>query len=119
MGRLDGVDAETVLGLLVDDSIREALRLVDGQALSVKELADRCDVSGPTMYRKVNELEELDLLEAETRIDPNGNHVTVFRNNVDRIDVSVEPSEGDVVVDIVRRHSADRFKDLWSGLKEQ
>lgn len=119
MGRLDRGDAETVMRLLIDDAVRKALSLVDGQALSVKELADRCDVSGPTMYRKVNVLEELDLLEAETRIDPDGNHVTVFRSNVDRIDVSVDPSEDDLGVEVVRRRSADRFKDLWSGLKEQ
>lgn len=119
MGRLDREDAETALGLLVEDSVREALQTVDSQALSVKEIAERCDVSGPTMYRKVNVLEELDLLEAETRIDPNGNHVTVYRSNVDRVDVSLDPGEDDLDVEVVRRRSADRFKDLWSGLKEQ
>ena len=115
-----GTDGTEVLfRLLVDPTTREVLHAVDREAMSAKELADRCDVSGPTMYRKVNAMLEFDLLETGTRIDPNGNHYTVYRSNVDHVRVAMDPSANRTDVDVTYRRRADQFIHLWEGLTNE
>lgn len=105
--------------LLVDPTTQRVLRAVDSDALSAKELADRCDVSGPTMYRKVNTMQEFDLLDERTEIDRDGNHFTVYESNVDTVQITIDPSEGTTDIDVTYRSTTDQFVHLWEGLKEQ
>lgn len=115
----DGGDSPELFDLVIEPTTRAVLEAVDDEPLSAKELADRCDVSGPTMYRRVNAMEEFDLLTTGTQIDPNGNHYTVYESNVDQIEVEIDPSNGEVSVDLTYRDSTDQFIHLWEGLRHQ
>lgn len=94
------------------------LRAIDSEPLSAKELADHCDVSGPTMYRKVNTMKEYDLLNEGTEIDRNGNHYTVYESNVDAIQIAIDPSETAIDIDVTYRDTTEQFIHLWEGLRE-
>ncbi len=115
----DGGDSPELFDLLIEPTTREILVAVDDEPLSAKDLAERCDVSGPTMYRRVNAMEEFDLVRSGTEIDPNGNHYTVYESNVDQIEVEIDPSDGEVSVDLTYRYSTDQFIHLWEGLRNQ
>lgn len=115
----DGGDSPELFDLVIEPTTRAVLEAVNDEPLSAKELADRCDVSGPTMYRRVNAMEEFDLLTTGTQIDPNGNHYTVYESNVDQIEVEIDPSNGEVTVDLTYRDSTDQFIHLWEGLRHQ
>lgn len=93
------------------------LNETDGEPLSVRELSAACDASNPTLYRQVNDLLDRGLLREETAADENGNHYTVYRNNVKRVNITVEPRSGDVRVDLTFKDTTDQFKHLWEGMK--
>jgi predicted transcriptional regulator len=84
---------------------------------SVKELADICDASGPTLYRHVNTMLEYDLLQQETRIDAQGNHYTVYQSNIESATIEITPVTDEVHVDLTYRDSVEQFKHLWEGMK--
>lgn len=92
------------------------LNATDGEARSVAQLAESCGASEPTIYRQVNEMADRDLLEEDTEIGEDGHHYTVYENNVERVDVRLEPPENDVHVDLTYKRAADQFKHLWEDM---
>lgn len=111
--------SQRLFDLLIEPTTRRILSAVADDGLPVKELADRCGVSGRTMYRKVDRLREFDLLQADTKIDPNGNHYTVYESNVERVRITMTPGEREIDVDVTFRSSTDQFVNLWEGLKQK
>lgn len=65
----DGPADVTVLDHLGDEVSRTILAACAREAHGVGELADRCDVSEATIYRRINSLLEAGLLEEQLRID--------------------------------------------------
>lgn len=104
--------------LLVDPMTRSILRAVDTDRRSAKELAEQCDVSGPTMYRKVNTMQEYNLLTEGTEIDRDGNHYTVYESNVETIQMAIDPSKETPEINVSYRSTTEQFIHLWEGLKE-
>jgi len=102
-------DLETVAGLLEDETVREILTQTSLELMSARRLKDRCDASGPTIYRRLERLRETDLLVERTRPDPeDGHHRHVYAPNLDR--VVVELDEGVLSLTVERREPmADRF----------
>ena len=107
--------AQRLFDLLVDPTTRTLLQAVDEQSLSAKELAEQCDVSGPTTYRKVNDMLEFDLLEARTELDGDGNHYTVYDSNVDHVQISIDPGENRTTVSVTYRQGTDLVGDVRRG----
>lgn len=82
-------DLETLAGFFEDDAARTILAETSTQPMTVNELADRLDVSKPTIYRRIERLEEYDLLTASIR--PSGSHQEkVYRATFDRLILSLE-----------------------------
>lgn len=103
-------------------SDRRTIRILhetDESPRSVQQLADICDVSGPTVYRHVNTLLDHDLLTQETKIDTKGNHYTVYKNNVKTVDISISPPADEITVDLNFCDSVDRFQQLWEDMKHE
>jgi len=108
----DAPDVETVAGLLEDGTVRKILTETSRGPMSATELKDRCDASGPTIYRRLERLREANLVVERTRPDPEGgHHRKVYAPNVER--VTIDLREGSLSVEITRRESmADRFTRL-------
>jgi predicted transcriptional regulator len=82
-------DLETLAGFIEDDTARTILAETSSQPMTVNELADHVDASRPTIYRRIDQLEEYDLLTASIR--PTGSHQEkVYRATFDRLILSLE-----------------------------
>lgn len=105
-------DIETVAGLLEDPTARAILTHTSQQPMSARTLKQRCEASGPTIYRRLERLRECDLLVERTRPDPEaGHHRTVYAPNLRRVTVTL--ADGELRLDIDRREDmSDRFTRL-------
>ncbi|WP_135663494.1 ArsR/SmtB family transcription factor [Halorhabdus rudnickae] len=107
---------EDVASLLEDECARTILAATSAQPMTATELADRCDVSGPTIYRRIEDLRELNLVETRTRPDTEGgHHEQLYTATLSEVSVRLEDGGFEVTVD--RRESiADRFTRLVEGM---
>ncbi|MFC6990803.1 helix-turn-helix domain-containing protein [Haladaptatus sp. GCM10025707] len=71
-------DSENVLDVFGDAYARSILTALSGTPRSAKELCECCDLSPPTVYRRLRTLEAHGLVRARTRVAADGNHFQVF-----------------------------------------
>jgi DNA-binding transcriptional ArsR family regulator len=86
---------EPVLSLLTqlgNAASRSVLRAATTTPQSVGELTDACGQPSSTVYRKVQRLEEMGLLDERVRIRSDGRNVSEYRLCVERISVTVDPT---------------------------
>lgn len=83
------VDADGLLSLLDDESARAILKTISDDGLSAREIADRLGLSRPTVYRRLNRLEEIGAVRASMAYDPNGHHRKQYRTTLDRVVLSI------------------------------
>lgn len=104
-----------LIALLDDEYARAILAATDQQPMSAPELAEACDASRPTVYRRIDRLKEFDLVEESMRADEHGHHHCVYEARFSRL--SIELTDGEYRIQIDRRDDpADRFTQLWEGL---
>lgn len=94
---------ESAIVSLEDDCSRCILVHAYEQPMSVQQLASRCDTSQATIYRRVEVLQEHDLLTETIVPDEDGHHYRVYQTTVTAIRVSISDDGFDV--DIDRRES--------------
>ncbi|GAB3680187.1 helix-turn-helix domain-containing protein [Salinarchaeum chitinilyticum] len=84
---------------------------------SAQELSEELDIPIATSYRRVEQLQELGLLEQEGKeFSDEGRQRKVYRRNVDEI--VVELGNGDLDVDTTERTEAkNALNDVWSDLR--
>ncbi|WP_226480795.1 helix-turn-helix domain-containing protein [Natrinema amylolyticum] len=109
-------DVETIGTLLEDPTVRTILTETSQKPMSASTLSDHCDASRPTVYRRLEDLRECDLLVERTKPDPDGgHHRTVYSTNLERI--TVELRDDGLRLRIDRREDmADRFTSLIEGM---
>ena len=117
-------DLAAVLDLLSDDYARDILAETSVEPMSANTLSERCDASLPTVYRRIERLQDFDLIEAQTRIDPGGSHHEVYAATLENFSLGL--ADGEFEADIERRATelaldeeddvADRFTKMWEGL---
>lgn len=99
----DAADAQAVLGALNDADCRTILEATREESLTATELSERCSIPSSTVYRKVEELAEVGLLEERIRINTSSKHATEYRRCFDAVAVSV--GGGDLVVEVTALES--------------
>ncbi len=108
-------DVETVAGLLEDRTVRAILTQTSQEPMSANTLKERCEASGPTIYRRLERLREADFVVERTRPDPEGgHHHQVYEPNLDRVTITLE--EGSLSVRIKRE---ERMVDRFTRLVEE
>ena len=107
---------EDVAGVLEDECARTILTATSVRPMTARELTERCDVSGPTIYRRIETLRELDLIEAQTRPDTEGgHHEQLYAATLSHVSITLQDGTFEVAID--RRESiADRFTRLVEGI---
>lgn len=98
------------LDVLGDDCARTILVATSEGAHTAKELADRTDCSSATVYRRLNDLIESDLLTECIRFEEDGSHTTAYEATVDR--VRVEIGGGGIDVGVSRPGDASNPGEL-------
>lgn len=103
----------TIIELLDDETVRTILTETSVEPLSATELAGLCETSRQTVYRRLTQLEDADLVEDRTRVREDGHHDTVYRAVLERVSITLR--EGELQFDIERTGAtpADRLTDLW------
>lgn len=107
----DDRNLESIAELLADATARTIIVETNREPLSASELESRCGVSEPTVYRRLEQLREHDLVEPRTRPDPDGHHHDVYVAMLDR--VVVDLLDDGFEVEVTRPEPmADRFTRL-------
>ena len=110
-------EPENVFDVLGSEIARQILALASLRPLSATELAEHCDVSEPTVYRRTQALEEYDMLDEQTVVDDDGHHYKQFRTNLKEARFRVE--QGQFGIDIqLRKDYTDKFTDFWNDLEK-
>ena len=107
---------EEILDAIGDERARDLLAAVATEPRPAKALADACDMSLPTVYRRLEALAAHDLVIERTEIADDGNHFSVYDCNFESTVVRLD-DEGDYDVRVYRRaNMPDRFARLWDEL---
>ena len=109
-------DPDTLFDVFGDRLARHVLVLASEGPLSAEDLAEHCDASLPTIYRRVDSLEELDLLQARMHVDSDGNQYRQFETALKRVGFAFDSGGIDVEVGL-RRDLSDRFEAFWDELE--
>ncbi|MEF8783860.1 MAG: winged helix-turn-helix domain-containing protein [Haloarculaceae archaeon] len=105
------VSGEELLELLGDEYTRCVLRAVTDRPRTGPEIADAADVSKATVYRRLERLEEADLVVSTQKLDPDGHHCKEFHAVVTGIDF--EFGQGGLSVSV----RTDEQPSSWSGTR--
>lgn len=84
---LSGTDTggiRTVIELLSDEDCRSLLAAAD-TPMTARELIEACDIPRATVYRKLNQLQAVGLIEPSQRVQKSGLPPTQYQRNVDRL----------------------------------
>ncbi|MCO8265448.1 helix-turn-helix domain-containing protein [Haloferax sp. AB510] len=114
-----------ILDLLSDEYARDILAATSTKPMSAQELADECEMSKPTVYRRVERLQAYGLLDEQTEIRTSNNHYSVYTATLSEF--SVELDDGSFEASLTRTgdesfpgegetDTADRFKRMWEDL---
>jgi len=109
-------DPTAVLSVLDDEHARAILAAASTQPMSASELSEACDASTATVYRRIDDLTELGLLEESINVRSDGNHHRVYRATLQRFTLELADGEFTTEVEVESEDVADRFTRMWEGL---
>jgi predicted transcriptional regulator len=114
----DEKSIEEILDTIGDQHARRVLAAISREPQSAKELAEECDMSLPTVYRRIEMLTEYELVKDRTLVADDGNHYKVYESNFESTVISLEDDE--YKVRIYREENLpDRFSQLWDELNPE
>jgi DNA-binding transcriptional ArsR family regulator len=93
------VEVGEILAILDAEYTRSLLEAIRGEAMPARDLAEVCGASRPTIYRRLNKLQEAGLVESSMEYDGNGHHRTVFENTFEKLTVDMTDNGVSVTVD--------------------
>ncbi|WP_222918391.1 winged helix-turn-helix domain-containing protein [Natrinema sp. SYSU A 869] len=91
-------DQTAQLDVLGDDCARTILIATSEGPKTAKELTKRTDSSSATVYRRINNLLESDLVAECVRFDDDGSHTTAYEATVDVLRIQIDADGIDVAV---------------------
>ncbi len=108
---------EEVLDTIGDEKARDVLAAISEEPRSAKELGEALEMSLPTVYRRIEMLEENNLVRSNTYVAEDGNHYDVYESNFDSTVIRLEDDEYDVRI-YRKENVPDRFANLWDDLSK-
>ena len=108
-------EPEDVFDVFGNELAREILVLASVEPMSAEELAERCERSQPTVYRRLNALESYGLLSERQEVDPDGHHYKTYETKLREVSFTIE--DGGFTIDLdIRKDLVDKFSDFWTGM---
>ena len=110
---------EVVMDALGDPVIRQVLGATHHQPKTAQELFQTTGIPLTTLYRKLHELQEIDLVGIErSAITPDGKRVDFFRSRLE--EAQLELREGRFSLRARYRNlSAARIDNLWGAVRKE
>jgi DNA-binding transcriptional ArsR family regulator len=109
---------DRLFGVLADGTARRIFSRVHERPQSAKELRNQCDTSLKTIYRRLEDLQEVDLVSDVMCADEDGNHYTAYVSTIEEVDISIVPETEQVEVTIQDGDDVDQFVSIWDELQE-
>ena len=110
-------DPDDIFDILASTDVRRILVATSVQPMSAKELAEVCDRSLATIYRRVQAMENYNLLTEEVTRDPDGTQYSEYRSELNEITISLEQGQLDVDISI-EKDAVDQFAELIQDLEQ-
>lgn len=110
-------DPENVFDVLGSEVARQILVLASLRPMAAVDLAEHCDVSDPTIYRRIHALQEYDMLEEQMELDDDGHHYKRFRTNLKEVRFRIGEGEFDIDLRLKKDYS-EKFTDFWNDLEK-
>lgn len=111
----DEPSIEEILETIGDQRARSILATLSQEPHSAKELTERLEYSTATVYRRLNLLEEHDLVESQTVVADDGNHYQVYKCTFDSTVIRLHDDEYNVRI-FRADNLPDRFANVWEEL---
>lgn len=108
-------EADDILDAVSHEHARQILAFARLKPMSAEDLADRCETTLPTIYRRINALLEYGLLDEQTQITPDGNHYRTFETDVERVSLLIDTETFGVEVQF-QKDIVDTFGQFWRDL---
>jgi response regulator of citrate/malate metabolism len=83
---------------ITDEESRQIFRETRSEALTAKELSERCDIATSTAYRKLEQLVDIGLLEEQIRFNCTTKHAREYTHDIDGIELDVTATGLSVVI---------------------
>lgn len=109
-------ELDSIAEILEDDYARSILRETSKEPLSAEQLSDRCDMSPPTVYRRLNRLADHDLVTVTQQVDSRGHHYKEYGARLSRVTIDLQDGEFEVSIERTQ-DAADRFTELVEELQ--
>ncbi|MFH5801780.1 helix-turn-helix domain-containing protein [Haladaptatus sp. CMAA 1911] len=104
-----------VFALLDDEYARTILIAVSKRPMSAKELGDECEMSLPTVYRRIERLIGAGLVAERTKIAADGHHYSMYEACLQRLTVELTNGNLEIVIETQPTDDvADRFTEMWN-----
>lgn len=116
MGPEPVVDAREVYSLLDDEYARRILIETYEETRSARALCDACDASEATVYRRLERLQQQDLVESVQEIDPDEGPHEVYAARLDHVSIDLTATGFKIDVKYVDETAADRLTRLYEEL---
>lgn len=104
-----------VFDVFGDSLSRQILIMASEQPMAADDLAERLQVSEPTIYRRLNALIDYDLLRVDREVNTGGNDYKTVETTLRRVAFEIE--NGGYTIDLQMRQSiASQFESFWTDL---
>lgn len=110
-------DVREIAALLEDEYAHAILIHTSTHEMSASELSDTCDASVSTIYRRIERLQEHDLLAEQLHLDRDGHHYNTYTARLERIEIELVDGAFEINLTYRPEDAADRFTDLFEGLR--
>lgn len=100
-------DPETVFDVLGCPLSRRILALADVEPCSAEELVSHCEASKPTVYRRLNALQEYDMLVERHAVDDDGTHYKTYETALEAARFAVDSGSFAVDIELTRDYLDD------------
>ncbi|WP_135305106.1 ArsR/SmtB family transcription factor [Haloarcula amylovorans] len=114
-----------ILDILSDEYARDILAATSIKPMSAQQLADECEMSEPTVYRRVERLQTHGLLDEQTKVRTENNHYSVYTATLSEFSLALDTGSFEAAVTHTDDESfpgegesdtADRFVKMWEDL---
>lgn len=110
-------DVRTLASLLEDEYAHAILLHTSTEAMSAADLSDACNASVSTIYRRLERLQEHDLVSEHLQLDHEGHHYKTYTARLERIEIELVDGAFEIEVTYRSADPADRFTDLFEGFR--
>ncbi|MFD1588445.1 ArsR/SmtB family transcription factor [Halorientalis brevis] len=112
----DDAEFDDIADILADEYARSILRATSVKPLAAEEITEKYDMSKPTIYRRLERLCELDLVETRQRVDLDGHHAKEYYATLSSVTIDLENGHFALTVERTETDAADRLTKLFEEL---